>query len=41
MKMTDWASFLDRFLELSDYPILDNRGGRRTRGQAQGRGRIR
>lgn len=26
MRMADWASFLDRFLELSDYAILDNPG---------------
>jgi hypothetical protein len=26
MNMTDWASFLDRFLELSDYKLLDNPG---------------
>ena len=26
MKMSDWASFLNRFLELSDYPILANTG---------------
>lgn len=26
MNMKDWASFLDRFLELSDYPLLDNPG---------------
>lgn len=26
MNMADWASFLDQFLELSDYPILDNPG---------------
>ena len=26
MNMTDWATFLDRFLELSDYKLLDNPG---------------
>jgi hypothetical protein len=26
MKMADWASFLDSFLELSDYPILTDKG---------------
>lgn len=26
MKMADWADFLNRFLELSDYPILKNKG---------------
>lgn len=26
MKMADWASFLNRFLELSDYPILSDKG---------------
>ncbi len=26
MKMADWASFLDRFLELSSYPILQDKG---------------
>jgi len=26
MKMTDWIKFLDRFLELSDYPILTDKG---------------
>jgi hypothetical protein len=26
MNMTDWAGFLDRFLELSDYKLLDNPG---------------
>ena len=26
MKMTDWASFLDRFLALSDYEILQDKG---------------
>lgn len=26
MKMADWASFLNRFLELSDYPILADKG---------------
>ncbi|MDP2709009.1 MAG: virulence RhuM family protein [bacterium] len=26
MKMTDWAKFLNRFLELSDYTILENKG---------------
>ena len=26
MRMQDWASFLDRFLELSDYALLDNPG---------------
>lgn len=26
MTMQDWASFLDRFLELSDYELLDNPG---------------
>ncbi len=26
MKMTDWATFLDRFLELSSYPILTEKG---------------
>lgn len=26
MNMQDWANFLNRFLELSDYPILTNKG---------------
>jgi len=26
MKMTDWASFLNGFLELSNYPILQDKG---------------
>ncbi|MBS3821652.1 MAG: cell filamentation protein Fic [Planctomycetes bacterium] len=26
MKMADWASFLDSFLQLSDYPILEDKG---------------
>lgn len=26
MTMGDWASFLDRFLDLSNYPILTDRG---------------
>ena len=26
MKMTDWVEFLHGFLELSNYPILDNKG---------------
>jgi hypothetical protein len=26
MKMTDWAGFLDQFLELSRYPILQDKG---------------
>lgn len=26
MKMTDWASFLNNFLELSNYPILQDKG---------------
>ena len=26
MSMADWINFLDRFLELSDYPILTNKG---------------
>ena len=26
MNMQDWADFLNRFLELSDYPILTNKG---------------
>ena len=26
MKMTDWAAFLDSFLQLSDYPILQDKG---------------
>jgi hypothetical protein len=26
MTMADWAAFLDRFLELSDYPILTDKG---------------
>ena len=26
MKMKDWISFLDQFLELSNYPILENKG---------------
>ena len=26
MKMADWVGFLDRFLELSDYPILTHKG---------------
>lgn len=26
MKMTDWAGFLDAFLELSSYPILNDKG---------------
>ncbi len=26
MNMADWITFLDRFLELSDYPILSNKG---------------
>jgi hypothetical protein len=26
MKMTDWVAFLHSFLELSNYPILDNKG---------------
>ena len=26
MRMADWASFLNRFLELADYPVLANRG---------------
>lgn len=26
MTMTDWIAFLDRFLELSDYPILTDKG---------------
>jgi hypothetical protein len=26
MSMADWADFLDRFLELSDYPILTDKG---------------
>ena len=26
MKMSDWSGFLDRFLELSNYPILANKG---------------
>jgi hypothetical protein len=26
MKMTDWASFLNSFLELSNYPILQDKG---------------
>ena len=26
MKMTDWADFLDSFLELSNYPILEDKG---------------
>ncbi|MHA1280129.1 MAG: virulence RhuM family protein, partial [Candidatus Helarchaeota archaeon] len=26
MKMTDWTEFLNRFLELSDYPILTHKG---------------
>ena len=26
MKMTDWILFLERFLELSDYPILKDKG---------------
>lgn len=26
MKMADWVSFLDGFLELSDYPILEDKG---------------
>jgi hypothetical protein len=25
-KMTDWVGFLNRFLELSNYPILQNKG---------------
>lgn len=24
--MTDWAAFLDSFLQLSDYPILEDKG---------------
>jgi hypothetical protein len=24
--MTDWVSFLNKFLELSNYPILQNKG---------------
>jgi len=26
MSMADWITFLDRFLELSDYPILSDKG---------------
>jgi hypothetical protein len=26
MKMADWATFLDSFLQLSDYPILEDKG---------------
>jgi hypothetical protein len=26
MKMKDWATFLDRFLEMADYPILQDKG---------------
>ena len=26
MNMADWINLLDRFLELSDYPILTNKG---------------
>lgn len=26
MNMDDWIGFLDRFLELSDYPILTHKG---------------
>src|SRR5690606_36527428 len=26
MRMADWADFLDRFLELSDYPVLEGKG---------------
>jgi len=26
MKMADWAAFLDSFLQLSDYPILEDKG---------------
>lgn len=26
MKMADWANFLDRFLELSDYDVLTDKG---------------
>ena len=26
MKMTDWVKFLDSFLELSNYPILQDKG---------------
>ena len=26
MKMADWAEFLNRFLELSNYPILKDKG---------------
>ena len=26
LNMQDWADFLNRFLELSDYPILTNKG---------------
>ena len=26
MTMQDWATFLDRFLDLSDYPILIHKG---------------
>lgn len=27
MTMEDWSSFLDRFLELSEYPLIPDRGG--------------
>lgn len=26
MKMKDWATFLNGFLQLSDYPILEDKG---------------
>lgn len=26
MKMSDWISFINQFLELSNYPILENKG---------------
>lgn len=26
MRMEDWAAFLDRFLQMADYPILDDKG---------------
>lgn len=26
MKMNDWAAFLDRFLEMADYPVLQEKG---------------
>ena len=26
MKMKDWAAFLDRFLEMADYPVLQDKG---------------